>query len=184
MGGHFLPVDLQPLFPVRVSLVARQEGHPLQAVILQQVLHQGTDCQVFIRIDAVVIILLVADGNHRALGPPPQLLVQLIPETLDLIGVRGHQDAVQLLDGREGEHAPLLAVILILAGEEPHRGEYDHVIVKLVCRFLQGMIHSMVKNRVGFAQKDPDGLSLAGNHLSTSFQERRLLLPGPFMSVT
>ena len=61
MQGHFLFVNLQSFFSVRMSFISGKEHHPLQSVILQQMLHQRADCQVFVCIHTVVFVFLMSD---------------------------------------------------------------------------------------------------------------------------
>ena len=72
----------------------------------------------------------MADRHHRTVRPLPDRVHQLIPETVEFIGVGRDQDTVQLFDRREAEHPPFLLVVVIPAREIAHRREYDDVAVQ------------------------------------------------------
>ena len=151
MGRHFLPVNLQPQLAVRMAFISCQEADPFQPVILQQVLQQRPEGQVFICIDTIKFFPQVPDRHHRALGPRAQLRMQLIPESFDLIRIRSHNNPVQVLDRGKGKHAPFLGVIIVLAGKVTDRCKNDHIKVTLLRFFLQRVVNRVVKKRIRFA---------------------------------
>ena len=168
VGRHFLPVDLQALFTVRVSLVAGHEGYFLQPVAVQQVADQRAERPVFVRIHTGDFVRPVSDGHHRALRPFHDLRAQFLPEPRDLIGVRRDDDPVQLFDRGKGKHAPLLGVVIVLASEITDRGKNHDIVIQPLRFLFQCRVHRVVKQRVRLAQENTDRFPFSGNHVCPS----------------
>ena len=151
-----------------MAFITRQEADPLQPVFLQQVLQQRTESQVFICINTIVLLAQVTDQNYGAFCPGLQFFLQLFPEALHLIRIRRDDDTIQLLDWREGEHAPLLAVILVLARKVSDGCKNNYIIVIPFRRFFQRPVNSIVKKRISLAYKDSDRFSFAETHNLTT----------------
>ena len=131
MIGHFPAESGQAEFTVRVSVITGQERNPRQVMVIQKVPDQGADRVLLIRIGAVKLITDMADSNDRTCGPAADFIQEGFPEAFDFIGIRRHQDSIELFNGRKGKHPALLGVVFILAGEVTDGGENHNIIVQL-----------------------------------------------------